>query len=269
MIRALLSLAMLLLAVDAHAATLYVLIGGVAAPRAADFQPPCQSGRCTNYRSDNVVTGWFTTREPLPANLNRVDIYPRLLAYAFADGVNLHTSANPESRVQSFVVSTSASGRVSVERLWLITWTSGTRPHTPGDRLNSLTLSGGYAVAQNNDACNGVSSRSGFGVETGIDDACALVKPDGSSSVAQTDNCFIGGVPNCSAATVSWTQQSLAIGPAMAIPALSPLSMVLLVLTMTLLAATVIPAGSPRPSTPSTTSPSRRAGTGRIPPASS
>ena len=240
MIRALLSLAMLLLAIDAHAATLYTLIGGVAAPRAADFQPPCQSGRCVNYRSDNVVTGWFTTREPLPANLSRVDIYPRLVAYAFADGVNLHASANPESRVQSLVVSTSASGPVTVERRWLITWTSGTRPHTPGDRLNSLTLSGGYAVAQNNDACTGVSSRSGFGVETGIDDACALVKPDVSSSVAQTDGCFIGGGPNCSAAPVSWTQESLAIGPAMPIPASSPLTIVLLTLTMGVAGATLV-----------------------------
>lgn len=230
MIRALLSWALLLLALDAHAATLYMLIGGVAAPRATDFQPPCQSGRCINYRSDNVVTGWFTTREPLPANLNRVDIYPRMIAYAFADGVSFHASANPESRVQSFVVSTSASGRVSVDRLWLVTWTSGTRPHAPGDRLNSLTLSGGYAVAQNNDACSGVSSRTGFGVETGIDDACALIKPDTSSSVAQTDGCFMGGVPNCSAAPVSWTHESVAIGPAMPIPASSPMSLAILAL---------------------------------------
>ena len=240
MIRALLSLAMLLLALDVHAATLYMLIGGVAAPRAADFQPPCQSGRCINYRPDNVVTGWFTTREPLPANLDRVDIYPRLVAYAFADGVNFHASANPESRAQSFVVSTSASGRVSVERLWLVTWTSGTRPHAPGDRLNSLTLSGGYAVAQNNDACTGVSSRSGFGVETRIDDACALVKPDGSSSVAQTNGCFLGGVPNCSAAPVSWAQESVAVGPAAPIPASSPLSTVLLMLTISVVAGTTL-----------------------------
>ena len=242
MIRVLLSLALLLLAADGHAATLYRLIGGVAAPRAADFQPPCQSGRCINYRSDTVVTGWFTTREPLPANLDRVDIYPRLVAYTFADGVNLHASANPESRVQSFVVSTSASARVSVERLWLVTWTSGTRPHTAGDRLSSLTLSGGYAVAQNNDACTGVSSRSGFGVETGIDDACALVKPDMSSSVAQTNGCFVGGAPNCSAAPVSWTQENVASGPAMPIPASSPLSIVLLMYTIGVAATRLVQA---------------------------
>lgn len=222
MIRSLLSIAMLLLlAIDAPATTLYVLTGGVAAPRSADFQPPCQAGRCANYRADNVVTGWFTTPYLLPPNLDRVDIYPLLAGFGFSDGVSIHSSGNPDSRMQSFVVSSTADGRITVERLWVVTWTSGARPHSPGYCLNSLTLAGGTAGAQNNDFCTGVSSAAGFGVETGIDDACPMVKGDMSSSAASSDSCMLGGTSNCSPAPAAWLTESLAMSPPLPIPALS------------------------------------------------
>ena len=234
MIRAILSLALLFLAFDTSAATIYTLLGGVPAPRSSDFLPPCEAGRCVNYRSDNVVTGWFTTREPLPANLDRVDIHARLDAYSFSDGVSVHASTNPDTRVQSFVVSTSSRGEVSVQRLWLVTWTSGMRPHRAGDRLNSLTLAGGFVVAQNNDFCIGVSSASGLGVETGVDDACPLVKPDRSSSVASTDACMQGGLSTCSPAAAAWGQQMLRVEPPLPVPALSGWGVGFLALIMTI-----------------------------------
>ena len=244
MIRALLSLAMLLMAFDVPALTAYTLRNAVAAPRATDFHPPCQAGRCANYPGDNQVSGWFSTVDPLPANLDRRDIYPLLAGYAFSDGINRHASTSPDSRVQSFVVSTTATGDVVVERLWLVTWTSGGLPHRIGDRLNSLTLAGGFAVAQNNDACIDVTSPTGFGVETGINDACPLVKSDASSSVAQTNSCVVAGSSTCTPTMATWARQNLAAAPPPAVPAMSMSSLGLLALFVAVAAAMSLSAGT-------------------------
>lgn len=228
MIRVVLSLVAALLSFDALAITTYKLVEAVAAPSSYGFQPPCRVGTCTNYGGDTKVSGSFVTSNRLQPNLVGAEIYPNLLGYTFTDGVNTYSSSNPDGRVHSFLVWTSDTGAVITQSIWLVTWTSGPTPHKQGDRINSLTLRGTFVSAHNNDSCLALATSAGPNVNTGVSDTCAFVKPDASSSVAETpvicSNCPGGGQP-------VWVADT-ALDVARPVPTLSARALALLVLLM-------------------------------------
>jgi hypothetical protein len=119
------------------------------------FTTPCATGPCADYPAGAMVTGWFTTASPLPPGLPVTGIY--VTSYSFSDGLNTYSSADPNSRVHSFMVGTDASGDIGAVHLAFSVWKTGSAPHAPGDRVSFMgTISGEVDAGLNNLRCDSV-----------------------------------------------------------------------------------------------------------------
>jgi len=143
-----------------------------------DFIGPCGAGPCANYALGEKITGQFTTAVPLAPNLSSQNILPSVTSYSFTDGVDTYSSADPNARVDDFVVSTDSSGNISAFDVKIIIWQTGTSPHTAGDRVARFDVSSSSTDITENDApCVVVVI-----APSGVSDACVTFAPDGSTS---------------------------------------------------------------------------------------
>ncbi|MET4576220.1 IPTL-CTERM sorting domain-containing protein [Ottowia thiooxydans] len=113
---------------------------------------------CGQYTiGQQVVTGTFTTATPLAPNLVDANIIPNLTSYSFNGGLFVIDSGSQASRVNSFRVTTNASGAITSAFVELHRWTYSAAssppqgPHVDGDRRNQIVLfpSGGAFSAIN------------------------------------------------------------------------------------------------------------------------
>lgn len=141
----------------------------------------CASGPCANFPAGAMVNGWFTTAAPLEAGLPTTDIW-NVTGYSFTDGINTYSSADPNSRVWSFIVGTDASGNISAVQIELDVWETGSSPHAAEDRVSSIIVFGpvGFGKARNNSPCLAVGSE----VNSNVPDTCVSRTSDESSSEA-------------------------------------------------------------------------------------
>ena len=151
--------------------------------QSTSFYAPCAAGPCANFPAGATVNGWFTTAAPLAGGLPLGDVYASVTGYSFTDGINTYSSADPNSRVYSFLVETHPSGNVAAVQLTFSVWKTGSSPHAAQDRVSSIAIIGptaGWAVADNNDRCLAVGAET----NTGVADTCVSFTADGSSSFA-------------------------------------------------------------------------------------
>jgi hypothetical protein len=146
-----------------------------------NFTAPCGTGPCANFPAGATITGSFVTANPLPGGLSAANIYPSVTGYSFTDGINTYSSANPNSRVQGFLVNTDAGGNITAFGIAIGIWQTGSSPHAVSDRvaafqLNTVTPSIG---AVNNDRCTAVGVSS-----AGVTDSCSTGTADASTSQA-------------------------------------------------------------------------------------
>lgn len=143
-----------------------------------NFTSPCGAGPCGDYVVGERVTGQFTTAVPLGSNLVNQNVFPSLTSYSFSDGLVTYSSANPNSRVDNFVVSTDAIGRIVAFDVVVMLWQTGSSPHVAGDRVARFILSSpGVDDTQNNAPCVAVVT-----APSGVPDACLFFTPDASTS---------------------------------------------------------------------------------------
>ena len=148
-----------------------------------DFAGPCGEGPCANYVIGEKVTGQFTTAVPLAPNLSNQNILPSVTSYAFSDGVDTYSSADPNVRVDDFVVSTDSNGNISAFDVMLIIWQTGTSPHAAGDRVARFAVSSSFEDLAENDApCVVIVT-----APSGASDACVTFAPDGSTSLSEAN----------------------------------------------------------------------------------
>ena len=145
MLRLFAALCLALPALSSHAAT-YQYMGGPATfvSNSATCAAPHDCGQYT--LGQQVVTGSFTTAAPLAPNLADADIIPDLAGYSFNGSRFVIDSSSPASRVNTFRVSTDASGAITSVTINLHRWTYSAAnspaagPHVDGDRRNEIYL---------------------------------------------------------------------------------------------------------------------------------
>ena len=174
--RSLLLVAALCVSPDVSATT-YVY-SGAPYTLVQNFTNPCGVGPCASYALGERISGQFTTFAPLAPNLVNQNVFPSVTSYSFADGVDVYSSANPNSRVDNFVFSTDASGTITSWNVIIMSWQTGTSPHAAGDRLARFDLiSSTPDVTENNTPCAAVVT-----APSGVTDACVVFQPDTSTS---------------------------------------------------------------------------------------
>ena len=118
-----------------------------------DYTPPCQAPACVNYTKNMRMTGSFTTRTPLAANLSNQDITDSLVRYRFNDGINTYESST-SSRISNFKVSTDALGAISDTVIDIYQWQS--EPGV-GGYFNCIEVYKKYLEGHNARICLAVS----------------------------------------------------------------------------------------------------------------
>ena len=113
-----------------------------------NFSLPCAAGPCANFPAGSMLRGWFTTASPLPAFQPSFDIHASVTGFSFTDGINTYTSADPNTRIHTFDVSTDAGGNIASAQIQLSAWKSGSSPHVISDRVSYMTVSSAFATDQ-------------------------------------------------------------------------------------------------------------------------
>ena len=148
----------------------------------------CATGPCANYTTSMQTSGSFTTAAPLAANLANQNIFAQVTSFSLSDGIVTYSSADPNSRVYSFVVSTNAAGQITSSQIVLEEWQS--TPHTPPSRVAILELIASTASAFNNTACTADTTS-----PAGVADTCTAAIVDASGSSAQS-TVLTSNIPN-------------------------------------------------------------------------
>jgi hypothetical protein len=145
-----------------------------------DFPGPCTEAPCANFTAAMQVQGSFSTAANLAANLAGAEITPLVTGYSFSDGLTAYGSADPQSRLVRFFVSTDATGAITMFDIEVQRWRSP-GPHAGNDRVDTfLTGPGGTSGAYNLFCpAGGVPS-----VVNGVADTCSGTGYDDNSSDA-------------------------------------------------------------------------------------
>lgn len=116
------------------------------------------------YTTDMRMTGWFSTAEPLPANMPKTEIGPKganlVTALSFSDGVFTWTHENSVAAIDSdslFSVSTDADGNIDGFHLALM---SPLPPHALDSPINVFNIRSDtqvYTRIYNLGTCGGTS----------------------------------------------------------------------------------------------------------------
>jgi hypothetical protein len=141
----------------------------------------CTIGNCpATYTTAMRVTGSFTTAGPLAANLSNVDVSSLVTSYSYNDGINTIASGDPNARINDFHVSTDGSGAiVSPFSIVVNRWTTGTSPHSAGDRFNQISFNNANSSAVNDGFCVIVTT-------TDSADDCSGIAGDSNTSGASS-----------------------------------------------------------------------------------
>ena len=144
------------------------------------FTSPCSAGTCANYTTSMHLAGSFSTATPLAANLSGADVRAQVTSFSFNDGINTYTSSDPNVRLLGLQLSTDSSGVPIGSNTFLDIqqWTSGTVPHTAGNRFNAIF------VNANPDDFNNVGCLV-VGTFNGVTDACTANAGDSNQSEGQ------------------------------------------------------------------------------------
>jgi hypothetical protein len=141
----------------------------------------CSSGPCANFSTAMNVSGSFTTATALAASLTNANVASQVTSYSFSDGINTYSSANANTRIYRFNVSTNSAGQVSSTSILLELWLTGTSPHSTNDRFSYVSISTASSFGNHNNCCSEV------GVSlAGVADACTGVASDASTSSASS-----------------------------------------------------------------------------------
>lgn len=105
----------------------------------SDFSS-CTTPPCKNFNVGMATTGSFTTSAPLPANASGFSAASLLQSYNFSDGITTYSSADTDSRIQRFFVSTDAQGQIIDSQLVFQRWLTGDEPHGSTDKLAYLLV---------------------------------------------------------------------------------------------------------------------------------
>lgn len=135
----------------------------------------CSGGPCQNYTLAMTPSGSFTTATPLAANLSNANIAAQITSFSFNDGINTYASTDPNVRIYSATVSTSATGSITSSTLFFELWQTGTSPHASGDKLAIVQI-GSTVSATNTLNCTGVGTS-----PAGVGDSC-VSGPSGAGS---------------------------------------------------------------------------------------
>lgn len=147
-----------------------------------DYTFPCSTGNCANYVAAAMgVSGHFTTAAPLAANLAGTSVLAQVSAYSFSDGLHTFTSADPGTRVSTFVVWTDVGGNITDSNIIVSRWQDNLAgPHGVGDRIDLLSArSTGAVIGFNNLRCDTIGVNG-----EGIADSCTGIAPDTATSDA-------------------------------------------------------------------------------------
>jgi hypothetical protein len=135
----------------------------------------------TGYDSRMRVTGWFTVATALPANLSFANIAPQVLAYRFADGVNVIASTDSHAVIHGFRVGTDAAGNIkpTATSIDVQRWETMAGVNQQFDRIKIDSYNGGFSSGLSNancgligsppTSCSGWNGASAFWGETATD----------------------------------------------------------------------------------------------------
>ena len=126
-----------------------------------------------------TVSGSFTTASALSPNLSLQNVVAQVTDFSFSDGINTYAFADSNSRMYLFAVTTNGSGQITAYEILIELWTSGTSPHSSGDRFSYMFITNGNTLAFNNSRCVGVGPGN-----SGVADSCDSENPDSSRSAA-------------------------------------------------------------------------------------
>lgn len=170
---------------SAHAVT--YRYASTAYDRFQHYTKPCSAGTCLELAAGDGVTGFFTTAEPLPANLTENDvILPRITGWAFGNGQTVITHDAPGARVLGFRVATDATGQPTHASIMVSRWADESdAPHRQGDRAQLIAArTSPYNPEVNQVILNAPCSVTGRSAE-GVNDTCFGFKTtDGAASTA-------------------------------------------------------------------------------------
>lgn len=205
MLRSFAALAIALFSIGAHATT-YTYTGGTYTAPIVNETTCAAPQSCGQFTTGQRLTGSFTTASPLAPNLNNQNIVAILTGYSFNNGVSTLTQG-AASRIDTFQVSTDATGAITSATIFLHVWTYSPAesqpagPHAEGDRLDSIVVDGASAsYAYINLWC----SASNIGTaSSGATDVCRSAGTDTSSSLAQAGLGTWATVPDISIANAS------------------------------------------------------------------
>ena len=216
MLRLLAALCLALPILSAHAATYHY--AGSPATYVSNSITCAVPHDCAQYTlGQQVVTGQFTTAAPLAPNLADADIIPDLAGYSFNGSRFVIDSSSPASRVNTFRVSTDASGAITSVTINLHRWTYSAAssppagPHVDGDRRNEIYLfPSGASFAAINLFCLGAAI--GTSVD-GTGDTCLASGADSfaSSGIAEAGGVWRVAAPAAASAVPALSEWALAL----------------------------------------------------------
>lgn len=118
-----------------------------------DFTAPCAAGTCTNFTTAMRQTGSMTTNQPLPPNLNHVEVSSYISGYSFSDGVTQYNSSGIPERLLYAYVTTDAAGNITGSDIVIIRWQ--TANHLIGGRIDHIAVNQG---SFSNEVCAGMGN---------------------------------------------------------------------------------------------------------------
>ena len=118
-----------------------------------DFTAPCAAGTCTNFTTAMRQTGSMTTNQPLPPNLNHVEVSSYISGYSFSDGVTQYISSGIPQRLLYAYVTTDAAGNITDSDIVIIRWQ--TANHQIGGRIDHIAVNQG---SFSNEVCAGMGN---------------------------------------------------------------------------------------------------------------
>jgi hypothetical protein len=176
-IAAILCLGASLLAGRAFAQSTTYRLTSVAPYTAADPAYDCPNGPCPQFDTTMGVSGSFTVSKPLPRLASSASILPYVSGYSFSNGLREFTDRDPLSRLDRFLVSTDASGRItSIEAMRVYRWLG---QGSKSRRTDHIRASGSHAEGHANLYC-----QSGGTNQYGVEDTCLGASIDSASASA-------------------------------------------------------------------------------------
>lgn len=163
----------------AHAETIYTH-AGVPYTEIYPYSRPCTTSpavECIDYTMSMSLNGYFATTLPLRPNLDSADVSAQVIRYEFTDGIYRYSSADIDSRVHMFLVSTDAQGNINAAFVFIEKWLTGARPHSVEDRYAYMVISRFANQAYSNHQCTLVDVS-----PSGASDSCEIGAIDSAMS---------------------------------------------------------------------------------------